>query len=396
MNRISIIILTAIISIISVSASDSIPSASKTPLTWRISTEITPSWIPATHSFLKGYNYEEKRIDAGLSGDLRVDFRFNPLSDEGRLYPGLYQGIGVGGNTFFSNDLLGSPVSVYAFQGAPISRLSDKLWIGYEWQFGAAFGWKHHSENSFDNNAVVSTSATAHIGLSLNLNYSLSKRWNISLGLSARHYSNGNTSFPNAGLNTLGASVGIAYSINPPDETVATDARDMSDDADSRRWLYDIVAYGAWRKRAVDIGNPAESQVLPGKFAVVGLQFSPLRQLNRWVAVGPSLDLQWDQSAGLAPYWIEGTQGESIRFFRPPFDKGLSIGLSAHAELTMPIFSVNVGLGYDILNPKGNKAFYQSLTLKTFVTRNIFINTGYRLGNFKTSQNLMLGIGVRL
>lgn len=62
----------------------------------------------------------------------------------------------------------------------------------------------------------------------------------------------------------------------------------------------------------------------------------------------------------------------------------------------MPIFAVNVGLGYDFLNPKGNKRFYQSLTLKTFITRNIFLNVGYRLGNFKDPQNLMLGVGVRL
>lgn len=85
-----------------------------------------------------------------------------------------------------------------------------------------------------------------------------------------------------------------------------------------------------------------------------------------------------------------------IRFRRPPFGKQISIGLSAHAELTMPVFSVNAGMGYDIINPKGNKAFYQSLAVKTFVSRNIYLNVGYRLGSFKDPQNLMLGIGVRL
>lgn len=61
----------------------------------------------------------------------------------------------------------------------------------------------------------------------------------------------------------------------------------------------------------------------------------------------------------------------------------------------MPIFAVNVGLGYDIINPRGDKAFFQSLTLKTFVTGHIYINTGYRLGDFKDPQNLMLGLGYR-
>ena len=53
-------------------------------------------------------------------------------------------------------------------------------------------------------------------------------------------------------------------------------------------------------------------------------------------------------------------------------------------------------LSRTVVHPKGEKAFYQSLTLKTFVTRHLYINTGYRLGDFKDPQNLMLGIGIRL
>ncbi len=121
-----------------------------------------------------------------------------------------------------------------------------------------------------------------------------------------------------------------------------------------------------------------------------------MRRLNRWVAVGPSLDIQFDESAGLEPYWVQWTTGDDIKFHRPPFGKQLSAGLSAHAELTMPIFSVNAGIGYDFVNPAGNQRFYQSLALKAFVTRHIYVNVGYRLGDFKRPQNLMLGAGVRI
>lgn len=121
-----------------------------------------------------------------------------------------------------------------------------------------------------------------------------------------------------------------------------------------------------------------------------------MRQLGRYVAVGPSLDLQWDESAALDSYWIDGSYGENIKFERPTFGKQISAGLSAHAELTMPVFAVNAGLGFNIVNPEGEKRFYQSLTLKTFVSRNLFLNVGYRLGSFKEPQNLILGIGVRL
>lgn len=103
--------------------------------------------------------------------------------------------------------------------------------------------------------------------------------------------------------------------------------------------------------------------------------------------------MQWDASGGLPSYWVEDSD---MRFWRPPFNKQVSAGFSAHAELTMPIFTVNAGFGYDLICPEGNRRFYQSLTLETFLMRHFFLNVGYRRGVFKEPQNLMAGLGVRL
>ena len=387
-----ILILGASISAMA-SDNDSIPAGFSKSMTWRIGVEATPSMIPGTNRFLEGYNNELKKIKAGLSGDIRADFSFAPETREGMLYAGLYQGVGLGINSFFSNSLLGTPVSTYVYQGAPIFNISKRISLGYEWRFGAAFGWKHYDKEINDNNSAVSTSVTAQLGIGLKLRYSLSDRWQLSMGINGTHYSNGNTSWPNAGVNTIGATIGITYILNPQSQQVEVPLW-LEEEADKGRWYYDIIAYGAWRKRAVHLVY--EPQLCPGKFGIVGFHFSPLRKLNRYVAVGPSLDLQWDESAGIEPYWVEGTTGNDIKFERPPFGKQISVGLSAHAELTMPIFSVNAGIGYDFVNPKGDRRFYQSLALKTFVTNNLFLNVGYRLGDFKTPQNLMLGVGVRL
>ena len=231
------------------------------------------------------------------------------------------------------------------------------------------------------------------MGLGLKLQYRITEHWNMTLGVDATHYSNGNTSIPNAGVNSIGASIGLAYTLNPQQRKSARNVQ-LEAEADSLQWIYDIVVYGAWRKGIMAIEN--EPVLCPGKFGVIGIKFAPMLKLNRWVAVGPSLDMQYDESAGLSPYWVEGSYDENIKFHRPPFDKQISIGLSAHAELTMPIFSVNAGLGYDMLNPVGNRRFYQSLALKAFITKRLFLNVGYRLGEFKEPQNLMLGAGIRL
>ena len=380
-------------------ASDSIPAWWQRSVEWNIGAELSGACVPGTNNFLRGVNDESRPIDSSVAGALRFGFGFNPDSREGRLYRDLYQGIAVDLRSFFAGSMLGTPASVYIYQGAPIKRFSDRLWLGYEWRFGAAFGWKHYHDEIVDfsspehRNDAVSTPVTAHMGLSLKLNYRLSERWRMSVGIDGEHFSNGNTSWPNAGVNTLGGSVGVTYILNPKEAAPAPSA-ELEAEADRPRWLCDFMFYGAWRKRQVRIEDQGE--LCPGRFGVVGLQIAPMRKFNRWVAAGIALDMQFDESAGLAPYWVEYTSGNDLKFYRPPFGKQLSAGVSAHAELTMPIFSVNAGVGYDFVCPQGNQRFYQSLSLKTFVSRRLFLNVGYRLGNFKYPQNLMLGIGVRL
>lgn len=374
--------------------SDTVSCGFARPFTWRVGIELNPAFVPGTNAFLRGDNPEQEKVNTGFGGDIRADFSFARNTREGILYPGLYQGLGIGVNSYFAGSLLGTPVSAYVYQGAPIVNFSNRLSLGYEWQFGAAFGWQHYDELTAADNGAVSTSVTAHMGVSLKLYYKLSERWQLSVGAVGRHFSNGNTSWPNAGVNTLGGSIGVAYVFGNRGESTELATRELIADADRGRWFYDIMAYGAWRKHTVVVGGEAE--LCPGRFGVVGLQLAPMRTLNRFVAVGAALDMQWDEGAGLAPYWVEGSTGDNIHFYRPPFGRQLNVGLSAHAELTMPIFAVNVGLGYDFVSPDDEKRFYQSLALKTFVTDKLFLNVGYRLGSFKTPQNLMLGIGIRL
>ncbi len=355
--------------------------------------EVLPSYVPGTNTYLRGDNPYEKHINHSLTGAVNLAFRYAPDSRQGMLYPGLYQGLGVASTTYFASRLLGTPVSAYLFQGAPIVHLGRRVWLGYEWKFGIAFGWEHEDYPA-NINGVVSTSLTAHMGLGAKVHYELSDRWEVVGGFEATHYSNGHTSWPNGGVNALGVSIGAVYRLNKPAGRVAA-SEELVREADRGRWMVDIAAYGAWRTRVVYVGDPETTVLCPGKFPVAGLTGAMMRKLNRFVSVGPALDLQWDQSAGLAPYWAEGLDYEDIKFYRPPFEKQVSVGLSAHAELTMPVFSVNIGMGHNFVCPKGEKSFYQSLTLKTFVSRHIYIYVGYRLGAFKDPQNLMLGVGVR-
>lgn len=395
-NRIFFTLITAITISVRITASDvdTIPDTPHRQLQWRLGTELSPALVLATNDYLNGYNTECKNIRSSMTGALRADFSFSPQSTEGRLYPGLYQGIGADIRSFAAGRLIGTPVSVYVYQGAPLTNFNKRMWLGYEWKFGAAFGWKHRDVEPGDGHRPVSTSVTAHMNAGVKLHYALSPRWQLSAGMEATHFSNGNTSLPNAGINSIGATIGLTRIITPLPATDNSTETAQGNTGTPRKWFCDITVYGARRKRVVAIGD--DIQLCPGSFAVAGVQVAPMRRLNHIIAVGGTIGIQYDESYGLGSYWVDGTYGDDIKFYRPPLGRQLSTGLSANAELTMPIFAVNAGFGYDIISPEDEKRFYQTLTLKTFIMRNIYINVGYRLGNFSVPQNLMLGAGVRL
>lgn len=358
---------------------------------WNLRNGIGLGYVIPTNPFLRGENKLKKNLSLTAYDDFGVDFRYNPNSLNGKLYKGLYTGLGIRAASFFEPALLGDPISLYAYQGAPFWQINHKLQLGYEWKFGLTGGWTHYDQENLPENLSIGAPLTAHIGLGVKLSYKVSKVLQLWANGEITHFSNGNTCSPNAGLNTLGLSLGADYTLNPYLTDVLSPKLPLG--MSDRGWFYDIALYGAVRKRVIH--REEKSILIPGRFAIVGFQSAAMHKLSHRGAIGFGLDMQFDEGAGLSEYLVEGTSGEFVRFYRPSFFKQLHVGPTLHAQLTAPIFTVDTGVGYDIINPKENKAFYQFLTLKTFFTNNIFLNIGYRLGGFKYQQNLMIGLGYR-
>ncbi len=361
----------------------------------RIGIDVRSGYVFPTSSFFRGSNADGNPINATLAFHLKYAFRFSPDTRLGRLYPHVYQGIGVGYNTFFNSAEVGTPVAVYVFQGSRIARLSSSLTLDYEWNFGASFGWKKYDPYTNPYNYVVGSRINAYINAGLFLNWQMSPQWSLTAGIDLAHYSNGNTNYPNAGVNTVGARIGVARTFGG----TATDTPSSFIYADepsslARRISYDIILYGSTRKRGLYLENSAE--LIPGSFAVAGLNFNPMYRVNKYFRAGVSLDAQYDESANLKEYHVEGTSGDGLKFYRPPFREQFAVGLSLRAELNMPVFSVNVGIGRNLIQQgEDTRGFYQILALKTFVTRRLFLHVGYQLHDFKDPNNLMLGLGWR-
>lgn len=349
------------------------------------------------------------KVNSAVPVSLRYSISFtNPTIPH--YLPGGYQGLGIEvlnlgaaqtRGLSRSTQNVGYPILAYVFQGGPVKHFGRRLSLDYEWNFGAAFGWKPYSDANQCFNLTVGSRVNAYLNVGLNVNYHLNEQVSLFGGVSVSHFSNGNTSFPNPGVNAFGARIGCRWTLNTVYDTMAqalgrSEARSRVPDTElrMRRVEYDVMAWGATRKRVYRGGETPV--LLPGHFACAGLSFAPMYRLNTWWRVGGSFDLQWDRSSDLKNNYVEGSTPDDIRFTTPSFWRQVTVGLSAHGELQMPFFAVNVGCGYNIVAPWENKGSYQNIALKTYLTKTLFLNIGYQLRNFHQQSSLMLGAGVSI
>lgn len=369
------------------------PDSTCRKLTHSIGIDLFPDYVLPTHDFFKGTNRKGEPIRATMATHLKWAFRFAPDSYFGRNYPHASQGIGMAYNTFFNGQEVGTPVALYVFQTSRIASLTDRLSLDYEWNFGASFGWKPYDDHTNDYNFIVGSKTNAYINLDLMLNWQFSPDWNLTFGAGFTHFSNGNTGYPNGGVNTVGGRIGMTRTFG----NGQWEMRRYAPDPFTQHISYDLVLYGAVRKRGYIPSDLSQGVLLPGHFGVLGLNFNPMYNVSRYFRTGLSLDAQYDESANLSEHVVNpGASAENLKFYRPPFREQFAVGLSVRAEIVMPIFAINIGVGRNIIcKGKDTDHFYQILALKTHLTQNLFLHVGYQLYKFKDPNNLMLGIGYR-
>ncbi len=384
--------------LVSVSAAASITNAQapgKPRITHSAGLSGAGGYIFQTNPFFKGENSEGSPMRQSFSTHLKYSFRWNPGTYFGDLYPYTSQGIGLAYNSFCNNTEIGSPTALFIFQNSRIASLTPNLSLDYEWNFGISFGWRPFDEESNIWNYVVGSKMNAYINLGLLLNWSFAPHWSLTAGAALSHYSNGNTKYPNAGVNTIEGRLGIHRSFGG-ENTPRLKSKSWKQGQFDKHVTYDIILYGAARKKAVMFDDGA--YIVPGKFGVAGFNFNPLYNFSRFFRAGLSLDMQFDESANIKDHIANDHPNAhtDIKFHRPPAIEQISLGISARAEIVMPIFSINIGIGKNLLGMGDDtESFYQIFALKADVFKDLFIHIGYQLYRFKDPNNLMIGIGYR-
>ena len=340
-----------------------------------------PGAILHTNDFLRGKNPEVRTMNHDMGYYLKYAFSAPEGSEQARIYRDAYQGIGIGWNEF--NPQLGNPVSVFLLQGARIASLSNRLALNYEWNLGLTFGWNPYDEIDNPDNKLIGSRVTAYIGFDLYLRWIASRHVDLNFGLNVTHYSNGNTQFPNLGLNTAALRIGAAYYINRHSPRLLYRHEAMP--AVSHDITYDLILYGAWHQRGYYTSD-GEAYILPGTYAVAGFNFNPMYRFNHWLKAGLSLDGTYDRGANVD---LDGVAPESVW-------RQMALGASARVEFCMPYFAINFGIGSNFVNATDDfHGIYELLALKLNLSRRFLLHIGYCLNDFHRPKHLMLGVGWR-
>lgn len=355
-----------------------------------ISLALSAGYNLPSHGYFRGYNPLDRPIYANTSLHLQYAFGLTDATRLGRLYPGVKQGIGISGCTFYDDELMGTPAFAYIFQNARIYEFKPGFGLDYSWNLGASYGWRKSE--------MIATAWNIYVNVGLLLSWDMSPDWTIGFGPDFTHCSNGDTAYPNGGANLFNMKVLLTSHLGRQSST-----KDRTDiiEYESRlrqkkfadRITYDLIICGGYRAGKLSREVYA---LINRPFPCFGLNFMPMYHLNRIFSLGASLDVVADRSADLYDVVLEPGTREVLSYSQPPLYRQIAAGLSLRGDITMPFFTIGAGVGC-FLPGCGHslKGLYTSFALKAFVTERLFLNVTYRLSSLNYTHNLMYGLGWR-
>ncbi len=342
-------------------------------------------------SFYAGDDKKQLSVKRSNSGHLKYLFALPEGTLGSRVFPNTYQGIGLSYIQFDNREHVGAPFAAYLLQRSEILKANSHLSVDYEWNFGLSAGWvPYHPEHNTDN-TVIGSRVNAYLNVGLYLRWQLARRISMTGGIDLTHFSNGNTEYPNAGLNSSGLKVGAIYDFSREKVVSQTDAP-IPIPRFLPHFSYDVILFGSWRRKGIDFyGHQIAS---PNKYPVFGFVFAPMYNWNYRFCTGFSVDGIYDGSANVySKDYITGTEQE---FFKPGLHRQIAMGLSAKVDYRMPVFTLSMGIGTNVLHKGGDfGGTYQTLALKISATKRSFLHIGYTIKDFHDPNYLMLGLGFR-
>lgn len=346
-----------------------------------------------TNRFLKGVNPEQEKINRYGAVSLRWGVQTDTLKQWHRLYKSPSFGFQAYVASFFEPDFVGTPIAISGFFQAPFVK-KKSFEFGYDFSLGGAFNWKPFNASTNNTNLAIGARQSFYIEVGLYAKQRLSKRFEISEGVSLTHFSNGALQLPNLGINTLAPKISLRYNLYNPiliDKTF--------EKSDFVRYnSFDIIVFGGVKNVIFDSLNPLiVSKYNDLRFPAYGITGTFSRKIGRKSEIGIGITTTVDHSID-AQIAIEENDLEIV-----PTNYFQKIKLSvfpSYGVLVGPVTVILQPSFYLYKNPVDASSKYRVRTFQRLGIRynfknSLFLGMNLRAYNYHVSDLMEFNIGYR-
>lgn len=347
--------------------------------------------VLATNPYLKQVHV----LDDNMIEFAALSFQLLKQTDGDKLWEQNYglpsYGFGVYSASFVDNKGFGTPIALYGIFKGPFKRW-NKISLNYEVALGFTFNWEAFNPSESNYNISLGATESVFIDLGANVNYELSPYFDLAIGYSVTHFSNGALKSPNMGLNTFSPKISLAYRLN----RFNPKALRQPIPPFIKNSSIDFSIFGG-TKNVVYNGNDVDTirKYNGVYYPVYGFTTVINRQINYKSKLGVGMCLSYDGSYNSLVYVANGELESRVKFQ----GSKLSLSVFPSYELVINKLSVVIQPGVYVLRKQStNKepSTYQRLGLHYQLNPHLFAGINLRAYDYHVSDFIEWTLGYRL
>ncbi len=348
-------------------------------------------YVLPTDDFLKGKNLTGAPITQVGGGNIEAGWR----ARGGNVYDPIlkYPAFGFGLLTygFPQTTELGYPNAFYMFLNAPYKRWKN-FSINYIIRLGMSYNWEPNNPVENPANLVLGSYRNLYIAFGSEVEYRVSDRVNAGVGFKFAHFSNGQSSLPNSGMNLLTPHVGLTYNFNGGEKNEFPDV--PKPEYTDKSMEYYVTLGNGIRQIFFDSAQTGVNSRLGVSYPVYNISLGAQYHYGWAGKFGGGLDfIYW----GAYNADIQGGPGGIVQPVKYDFADYLQVGVFVSYEFVLNNVSIYAQPGYRIIRKEYENMptdFYQHLALK-YHMRDFIIGVAIRAVNFGQAEYIEWNIGYR-
>lgn len=295
---------------------------------------------------------------------------------------------------FPQTGILGEPNAFYMFLNAPFKRW-NKFSINYIIRLGMSYNWEPSDPVTNPLHVALGSYRNLYIGAGAEGQYLIGEQLSASFGVKFAHFSNGQSSLPNAGMNLLTPHLGIKYDFNGGErpEYIKYPKPEYPDKA-----MEYYVTLGNGIRQIFFTPDSLTATKLPKQgvsYPVYNISMGAQYQFGWTGKIGGGVDfIYW----GAYNPDVELGSGNVVQAVKYPFSDYLQLGIFISYEFVLNNISIIAQPGYRVIRKEYEGMptdFYQHLGLKYHV-HNLIIGIGIRVINFGQAEYIEWSLGYRI